>query len=351
MQAIHITEHGDPTVLKVVDLPRPEPGPGEVLLRVLGVSVNHLDLWLRRGIPGLDIPLPRIPGCDGAGEVVVRGEGVSDPDLEVGQSVMLEPGFRTGGPAAGAPGVDPHELDHLEEDYGIRGEHCDGFNAEYVVLPATHLLPLPAGVDVYAAAAAPLVFLTAWGLVHSRGQVRSGERVLVLAGSSGVGSAAIQVARAAGAEVLATAGSDEKAALARELGAIQVVDHYDPEWPKQIRQWTGGQGVDLVVEHVGSATWSGSMRCLARKGRLVTCGATTGAKVDLVLRHLFIKNLSVLGSTMGPRSALPQIIRNIAEGIFAPVVDRVLPLSEVAQAHRLLEDKAVLGKVVLVPGS
>ncbi|HIF41115.1 MAG TPA: alcohol dehydrogenase [Planctomycetes bacterium] len=351
MQAIHVAQHGDPSVLQVVDIPRPEPGPGEVLVRVLGVSINHLDLWVRRGMPGLDIPLPRIPGCDGAGEVVACGEGVDAPALEVGRSVLLEPGYRLGAPAAARPGVDPDELDHLEDDYGIRGEHCDGFDAEYAVLPATHMYPLPDGIDVQAVASAPLVFLTAWGLVHFRGQVKAGERVLVLAGSSGVGSAAIQVARAAGAEVMATAGSAEKAALATELGATKVVDHYDPQWPKQIHQWTGGKGADLVVEHVGAATWSGSMRCLARKGRLVTCGSTAGAKVEMVLRHLFIKNQSVLGSTMGPRSALPKIVQNIAEGIFSPVVDRVMPLSEVAQAHRLLEEKKVLGKIVLVPGS
>jgi len=351
MQAIHVAEHGDPSVLQVVDIPRPEPGPGEVLVRVLGVSINHLDLWVRRGMPGFDIPLPRIPGCDGAGEVVACGEGVGAPNLEIGQAVLLEPGFRMSVTAANAPGVDPDELDHLEDDYSIRGEHSDGFDAEYVVVPATNLLALPAGIDVQAVASAPLVFLTAWGLVHFRGQVKAGERVLVLAGSSGVGSAAIQVARAAGAEVMATAGSSEKSALATELGATIVVDHYDPEWPKQVQQWTGGKGVDLVVEHVGAATWSGSMRCLARKGRLVTCGATAGAKVDLVLRHLFIKNQSVLGSTMGPRSALPKIVQNIAEGIYSPVVDRVMPLSKVAEAHRLLEEKKVLGKIVLVPGS
>ncbi len=351
MQAIHIIEHGDPTVLRVVDVPRPEPGTGEVLVRVLGVSVNHLDLWVRRGMPGFEIPMPRIPGCDGVGEVVALGHGVDSSLIEPGQRVVLEPGFRAGGPASAAPGVDAQEQDHLEADYGIRGEHCDGFNAEYVVLPSTHVMPLPEQVDTHVAASAPLVFLTAWGLVHSRGQLKAGERVLVLAGSSGVGSAAIQVARASGAEVVATAGSEEKAALARELGAAHVVDHYDPDWPKQVHRWTSGEGVDLVVEHVGPATWSGSMRCLGRNGRLVTCGGTTGAKVGMLLPHLFIKNLSVLGSTMGPRSALPQIFQNIADGLYSPVVDRVLPLSQVATAHQLLEDKSVLGKVVLVPDS
>lgn len=343
MRAVHVTEHGGPEVLAIVDLPTPAPGPGEVLVRVLAVSVNHLDLWVRRGMPGMPIPLPRIPGCDGTGEVVALGQGVTG--LEPGQRVVLEPGYTE---------HDSPELragdDHLAPDYQIRGEHCDGFDRELVVLPARYCLPLPQGVDPVEAAAAPLVFLTAWGLLHSRAGLRSGETVLVLGGASGVGSAAIQLASVIGARVLSTAGSEAKRALASDLGAEHVFDHRDPAWHKGVLETTDGRGVDVVVEHIGPATWNASMRVLARNGRLVTCGATTGPKVELVLPHLFIKNLSVLGSTMGPRSSLPEIFDGMAQGVYRPVVDRVMPMSAVREAHQLLEDREVGGKIVLLPG-
>jgi len=341
LQAVHVTAHGDPSVLRLVEVADPTPGAGEVLVRVLGVSLNHLDLWVRRGMPGVSIPLPRIPGCDGVGEVVALGARVTG--LAVGQRVVLEPGYTL------SPPRDPQN-DHLASDYRIRGEHGDGFDAELVALPARYVFPLPEGVDPVAAAAVPLVFLTAWGLLHARARLRARETVLVVAGSSGVGSAAIQVARVAGARVLATAGSDDKRALCAELGAEEVFDHSDPEWPRQVRQAAGGDGVDVVVEHVGPATWDGSLRVLAPNGRLVTCGGTTGPKVSLLLPPLFIKNLSILGSTMGPRVSLPVIFEHVARGAFRPVVDRVLPMSAVREAHRLLEERLVRGKIVLVPG-
>lgn len=340
MQAVHVTAHGGPEVLEVVDLPAPTPGPGEVLVRVRGVSINHLDLWVRRGMPGMTIPLPRIPGCDGVGEVVELGAGVEGPP--VGTLVVLEPGYTHEPPA------DP-DNDHLAADYEIRGEHGDGFDVELAVLPAHYVFPLPDGVDPVAGAAVPLAFLTAWGMLHARAGVRAGETVLVIAGTSGVGSAAIQVARAAGARVLATAGSEAKRALCTDLGAERAFDHHDPDWPKQVKGAARG-GADVVVEHVGPATWEGSMRVLARNGRLVTCGATTGPKVSVLLPHLFIKNLSLLGSTMGPRRALPTIFEHVARGEFRPVLHRTMPMSAVREAHRALEDGEVLGKIVLVPG-
>lgn len=343
MQALRIHAHGGPEVLSVDRVPMPEPGPGQVLVRVLAASVNHLDLWVRRGLPGVEIPLPRILGCDGTGEVVALGAGVTG--LEVGQRVVIEPGTSSGDSAHDRAGND-----HLSDDYGIRGEHSDGVDCEYVAIEARFALPLPDGLDPVQAAAAPLVFLTAWGLVVTRGALAAGETALVLAGSSGVGSAAIQVARERGARVLSTAGTDEKRALARELGAEQVFDHHDPDWGQAVKRATEGRGVDLVVEHVGPATWDTSMRCLARNGRLVTCGATTGPKVSLLLPHLFIKNLSVLGSTMGPRSALPAILEHLAAGRYRTAVDEVLPLSEGRRAHERLEAGEVAGKLVLVPG-
>ena len=232
----------------------------------------------------------------------------------------------------------------------FRGEHCDGFMAQQVVLSQEYVRPLPRGVDPIEAAAAPLVFLTAYGMLHCKAQLQAGEKVLVIAGSSGVGSAAIQLARRAGARVFATAGSPAKRELCTELGAEFVVDHHDPEWAKAIRSASGSPGIDVVVEHVGPATWSQSMRCLAPGGRLVTCGGTTGPEVKILLPHLFIKNLSVLGSTMGPREALDEIFTGLASRELRPVVDRVLKMEEIQEAHRLLEGGEVVGKIVIQVG-
>jgi len=346
VQAARIHEHGGPEVIRVEDVPAPEPAAGEVAVRVLGVSVNHLDLWVRRGMPGFPVPFPRVLGCDGTGEVLALGEGVADTHgLEVGQRVVIEPGISSG--------KSPEDLagnDHLAPDYGIRGEHIDGIDCEVAVVEARYLLPLPDGVDPIQAAAVPLVFVTAWGALVCRANVQAGETVLILGGASGVGSAGIQVAKDRGARVIATAGSEAKRRLSRELGADEVVDHREKAWEREVRALTDGAGVDVVFEHVGPATWRASMACLARCGRLVTCGGTTGPKVEILLPHLFIKNLSVLGSTMGPRAAFPEIFAKVAAGTYRPVVDRVLPLSEIRGAHELLENREVVGKVVLVPG-
>lgn len=344
MQAVHIPAHGDPSVLRVVDLPVPEPGPGEVLVRMLAVSVNHLDLWSRRGMPGVKLPLPLIPGCDGTGEIAKLGAGVAGP--KVGTKVLVEPGYSSGTSA--------HDLagnDHLSDDYQIRGEHFDGLAREYVAIAARFVVPLPAGVDPIRTAAVPLVFVTAWGMLVTRAQARKGESVLVIAGTSGVGSAAIQIAKDLGCRVVATAGSEAKRSLCLELGADAAVDHSAPDWPGVARKASGGKGFDVVVEHVGPATWDGSMRVLARNGRLVTCGGTTGPSVSIALPHLFMKNQSVLGSTMGPRTAFPAILAKIAAGAYRPVVDRVMPMSQMRLAHELLESRQVHGKIVLVPGS
>jgi NADPH:quinone reductase-like Zn-dependent oxidoreductase len=342
MKAVQVPHHGDPSVLEIVDRPVPQPEEGEVLVKMIAVSLNHLDLWVRRGMPGVKLPLPMIPGCDGIGEVVQLGEGVTH--LRPGQKVLVEPGYSSGASA--------HDLagnDHLSDDYKIRGEHSDGLDCEYVAVQARFALPIPIGLDPVRAAAVPLVFLTAWGMVVTRARVQAGESILVLAGTSGVGSAAIQIARDRGARVYATAGTEAKMKLARNLGAEEVVDHSKPDWPNQIKRLTGGRGVDVVVEHVGPATWDGSLRVLARNGRLVTCGSTTGPTVQLALPHIFIKNQTILGSTMGPRSALPTILDHVARGVYHPVVDRVMPMTEVRKAHELLESRQVLGKIVLTP--
>jgi NADPH:quinone reductase-like Zn-dependent oxidoreductase len=344
MQVVQFSRHGGPEVLEVVERPRPSPGPGEVLVRTLAVSVNHLDLWARRGLPGLPVPLPFVPGSDGVGEVVECGPGVSA--LRSGQRVLILPGVSSGQSAHDRRGDD-----HLSDDYQVRGEHLDGVDSEYLALESRFFMKLPEGLDPIQAAAVPLVFVTAWGALVERAELRPGESCLILAGASGVGSAGIQIARDLGARVLATAGSEEKRAFARELGAHEVLDHHDPAWPKQVKALTGGRGADVVFEHVGPATWSGSMRSLARLGRLVTCGGTTGAEVCLTLPHMFMKNLSVLGSTMGPRRAFATILEKLSAGAYRPTVGLILPMSRVAEAHRRLEAGEVLGKIVMTPGS
>ncbi len=344
MHAARIHEHGDPEVIRIDDVPTPEPSPGEVLVKVLAASINHLDLWVRRGMPGFDIPFPRVLGSDGTAEVVSLGEGVDG--FEPGQKVVILPGVCSAESERDMPG-----REHLARDYGIRGEHCDGVDCEYAVLEARYLLPLPDGVDPVQAAAVPLVFLTAHTMLVLRADLQAGETVLVLGGASGVGSAAIQIAKDRGARVIATAGSEEKLALARELGADEAVDHRDEAWGKEIKRLSEGRGCDVVVEHVGPATWKASAGALASNGRLVTCGGTTGAVVQVVLPHLFVKNLSILGSSMGPRASFPEIFAKVAEGAYRPVVDRVLPLSDAREAHRRLEAREAVGKILLVPGA
>ncbi len=343
MQVVRLHAHGGPEVLRVEDLPEPKPGAGEVLVRVLAVSVNHLDLFVRAGMPGVKLPLPLIPGCDGTGEVVALGEGVLGP--AVGTRVVIEPGASSG--------KSSHDLagnDHLSDDYQIRGEHFDGLDRELVCLRARFVFPLPDKVDPVVGAAAGLVYLTAWGMVVTRARVSAGETVLVLGGTSGVGMASIQIAKDLGARVLTTASSEAKRRAALGLGADAVLDHSREGWEREIKGLTGGRGVDVVIEHIGPATWDSSMRSLARNGRLVTCGGTTGPKVSLTLPHVFMKNLSVLGSTMGPRTSLPLIYARIQSGAYRPSVDRVLPLSQIAAAHAALEARQVTGKIVLIPG-
>lgn len=340
MQQVRILEPGGVEALQLESVDVPRPAEGEVLVRVLAVSINHLDLWVRRGLPG--VPYPLIPGCDGTGEIVELGPGVTG--LSAGQKVLIEPGYSSG--------TSPDDLagnDHLSDDYVIRGEHFDGLDREYVSVEARFLRPLPEGLDPVTAAAAPLVFLTAWGMLISRAALRAGETVLILGGTSGVGSAGIQIAKSRGARVIATAGSESKRALCAELGADHVVDHHAEDWSKQVKRLTDGRGVDVVFEHVGPATWRGSVSALARNGRLVTCGGTTGPKVELLLPHLFIKNLSILGSTMGPRGAFDDILAGLADGTFRPVLDQTFPLADVRAAHERLERGEAHGKLVLIP--
>ena len=340
MKALRIHEHGDFDVLKVETLPDPEPGPGEILLRVKAAGINHLDTWVRRGVPGHQFPLPITPGSDGAGVVEALGAGVSG--FSVGERLAVAPGYSCGRCEACLSG-----RDHYCRRYGIYGESGDGTDCELFRLPVANALPIPDSLSFEEAAAIPLVFLTAWEMLVAKGGIRGGDTVLVHAAGSGVSTAAIQIARYFGARVIATASSDEKLAKAAELGAHETVNYSDPEWPKTIRALTAKRGCDLIVDHVGEATFAGSLRSLAAGGRILCCGASSGPAFSADLRPLFFKNLAIVGSTMGSRGTLPEILRLAGEGTFKAVVDRVYPLDRAGDAHRRVAERAQFGKIVL----
>jgi len=341
MRAFVIAEHGGLDQLRERDLPVPVPASGEVRVAMRAIGVNHLDTWVRRGVPGHQFPLPLIPGSDGAGVVDAVGAGVVG--IHAGDEVVLLPGVSCG---VCGPCLDGD--DNLCRTFAILGEGRDGTCAEFVVVPAANVAPKPKSLKFIQAACVPLVFQTADAMLR-KARLREGDVVLVHAAGSGVGSAAIQLAKMRGATVFATAGGAAKCQAGRDLGADLVIDHRTEDFVARVREQTGKRGVDVVFEHVGQATFAGSMRCLARGGRLVTCGATTGGKVELNLHQMFFKNLEVIGNTMGRKGDLRRLLRVFDQGRLHPVLDRVLPMSQVAEAHRLLEARQTFGKVVLEP--
>lgn len=340
MKAIVFHQHGDPSVLHYTDVPEPTLHHNEVLVKVHACALNHLDLWVRRGIPGIQIPLPHIPGSDIAGEVVKVGAEVSN--VHVGQKVLLAPGVTCGKCSQCIAGQDNRCARFTNLGYMI-----DGGCAEYVRCPEVNCMVYPENLDWVHAAAVPLVFVTAWHMLVNRAQLRPGDDVLVLAAGSGVGSAAIQIAKYFGARVIATAGNDEKLAKAKAIGADDVIHHGVMPIAREVRRLTHNRGVDVVVEHVGVATWAESVKSLAPSGRLVTCGATTGYDAKLDIRFLFSRQLSIIGSYMGTKEELRMVLRLVAMGKLHPVVDKVWPLSECATAHTYLEQGKQFGKVVL----
>jgi NADPH:quinone reductase-like Zn-dependent oxidoreductase len=340
MKAIAFSEHGAPEVLRYAEVRQPEIGADEVLVRVRACALNHLDLWVRRGMPGITIPMPRIPGSDIAGEVARVGEKVSG--VRPGERVLLSPGISCGHCVYCLRGDD-----NFCRQYTLFGYKVDGGYAEYVASPAMNVIPMPANLGFEEAAAIPLVFLTAWHMLMTRAQLKPDETVLVLGAGSGVGSAAIQIAKVAGARVIATAGSEAKLQKARELGADETFLHSIEHWSREVRRLTDGRGVDVVVEHVGDATWQESLASLAVGGRLVTCGATTGYEGRIDLRHLFSRHISILGSYMGSKAELYPVIDLVRRGRVRPVIDTVMPLAKAREAHERLEKREQFGKIVL----
>jgi NADPH:quinone reductase-like Zn-dependent oxidoreductase len=339
MKAAVIHQFGGPEVLSYQDVPEPKPRKDQILVRVIACAMNHLDLWVRKGIPG--VKLPHILGSDIAGEIVEVGEYVTG--FRAGQRVLLAP---------------MHFCNHCEHcvagrqnfcrEFTVLGNLVDGGNCELIAVPAVNVIPIPDSLGFNEAASVPLVFLTAYHMLTGRASVRPGHTVLVLGANSGVGIAAIQIAKLFQVTVIATAGDERKMERARELGADYVINHYAQKIGDEARKITNKEGVDIVIEHVGKATWAESMKALKLGGTLVTCGATTGYEAGIDLRFLFSRQQTVLGSYMGTMGELHEVLKHVFSGKLKPVVDRTLPLREVRAAHEYMENSQMFGKIVLV---
>ena len=344
MQAVQFDEHGDTDVLTYGEFADPEPARGEVVVDVKAAALNHLDIWTRRGMPMLDLEMPHIPGSDAAGVVTEVGEDVAR--FAEGDRVAVSAGVNCGHCEFCRNG-DPT----LCKEFHIIGEHVRGVHAEQAAVPADNLVPVPDGVDWETAAASPLVFQTAWRMLVDRGDLHPDDTVLVLGASGGVGHAAVQIADHVGATVYATASTDEKLEYAKELGAEEVINYEENDFSDEIRDLTEYRGVDMVVDHIGAATWQDSLASLAKGGRIVTCGATTGGQPETDLNRIFWNQLEVIGSTMGTPGQVDAVLEKVWSGDLEPRIRETLPMSEAARAHEMLENREGFGKVVVVPDS
>jgi NADPH:quinone reductase-like Zn-dependent oxidoreductase len=342
MQAVVVEQHGGREQLRLREVEKPVVPADSVLVRVRACAVNFLDVWARRGLPGVKIPLPLIPGNDIAG--VVESAGSLVDWLKPGDEVAVAPGVGCGHCQACHDGDD-----NLCRRYRVIGYGRNGGYAEYAAVPAANCIPKPAALSWPETAAIPLVFLTAWHMLVHRARVQPGEDVLVLAAGSGIGSAAIQVAKLHGARVLAAASTDAKLERARKLGADEIINYKEKDFSAEVRRLTDKKGVEIVFEHTGEETWEKSILSVAKNGRIVTCGNTSGHNGRTDLRHVFARQIQILGSYMGRRAEVSEVFRWVEKGKLKPVVHRVLPLAEAAEAHRILEDRETFGKVVLEP--
>lgn len=342
MRGYRIAQHGGPEVLGLADdLPLPAVAAGEVRVRVSACALNHLDLWVRNGVPGHRYPLPLVPGSEIAGTVDAVGPGVTA--IAPGMPTLVAPGVSCGVCPVCLAGEDP-----LCADYGILGETRDGGYAEWVTVPARNVLPMPAGLTFAQAAAVPLTFLTAWHMLVTRARLRPHETVLIHAAGSGVSTAAIQIARLWHAgRILVTAGSEAKLERALALGASDAIDYRSEDFAARVRELVGRGGVDVVVDHVGGEVFAKSLRVLGRGGRIVLCGATSGAEAAINLRAVFFKGLSILGSTMGGLGELRTLLGFVASGALVPVIDRIVPFADAGPAQDRLARREAFGKIVL----
>ncbi len=342
MKAVVINEHGSVDKLVYTDFEEPEISPSEVLVKVNACGINHLDIWVREGLPGITIPLPHILGCEITGEITGVGDAVKG--LSTSQHVLIAPGIN-----CGRCEYCLSSNDSLCHEFRIMGLQVDGGYAEYAKAPAENIIPISERLSFEEWAAVPLVFLTAWHMLKARAGLSIGETVLIHAAGSGIGSAAIQIAKLSGAEVITTVGNDEKLEKAKKLGADHVINYLRDDFVKEVNKFTDNKGVDVVFEHIGPETWEKSLLCLKRGGRIVTCGATSGPTVSFDLRFLFAKQLSISGCYMGSRKELMDVLRLIESGRLKPVVDSVFPLKDAAAAQTKMLDRKQFGKIVLVP--
>ncbi|MBZ5555064.1 MAG: zinc-binding dehydrogenase [Acidobacteriia bacterium] len=341
MRAIRIHKHGGADNIRIDDIPVPSLKPHEALLEVKSTSLNHLDLWVRNGMPGVQLPLPLILGSDASG--VVKEVGTSVKNVKVGDRVLVVPGYGCGACEECFSGRENYCL-----EYALYGEHGDGIQAENLAIDSRRLLPMPSNISFDEGAAIPLVYLTAWEMLVNKAGVQPWHTVLVWSASSGVGSAAVQIAKLYGARVVTTAGGPDKVAKAKQLlSPDAVIDYRAQDVVKEMRSITRGLGADIVVDHVGQATWEKSLRSLAKGGKLVFCGATSGPNVSFDLRYVFFKQQSILGSTMGNRGDLFKVLQLVEHGKLRGVVDRTFDVEAIREAHEYLESGKQFGKVIV----
>jgi len=340
MKAVRLHEFGGPEVLCYEDAPDPQLRKDQVLIRVKACAMNHLDIWVRKGLPG--VKLPHILGSDVAGEIVDVGEYVTG--FKAGQRVLLAPMHFCNRCAKCVAGQQ-----NQCREFTVLGNGVDGGNCELIAVPAVNVIPIPDSLDFNQAASVPLVFLTAWHMLVGRASIRLGQTVLVLGAGSGVGIAAIQIAKLFHGRVITTAGDEKKLEKARSLGADHGINHYQQKISQEVRKITDKEGVDIVVEHVGAATWDESMKSLKPGGTIVTCGATTGPNAAFDLRFVYSRQLTMLGSYMGTMGELYEVLGHVFAGRLKPVVDRAFPLKDARAAHEYMEASQMFGKVVLTP--
>ena len=340
MKAIRIHEHGNPNVLKYEDIPEPKCPPGKIKVSIKASSINHLDLWVRSGIPGFKTPLPMILGSDASGIIVDIGANLNN--YKIGDEVIIQPGIF----CKSCKYCNDNKENYCD-NYAVLGETCNGVQSEYVIVNPINIYPKPSNISFIEAASMPLTFMTSYEMVVKRAKLKSNETILIYGGSSGVGSAAIQIAKDIGANIIATAGNEVKEEFCYKMGANIVLNHNSNNYFNEIKKITKSCSIDVIFEHIGKNTWQNSLRLLGKGGRIVTCGATSGKKVEIDLTHLFIKQQSILGSTMSCINSFNEVLLKINNNVYNPVISKVFEAINVADSHRYIEDRKQMGKVVL----
>ena len=344
MKAVILREHGGLEVLQSEEIDLPEPGPGQVRVAIKAVALNHLDLWVRKGNPAFHLEYPHRLGAEMSGTIDKFGPECEKSNFQKGDPCVICPGLSCGLCPACLGG-----RDNLCPNYRLMGENAQGGYAEYTVIPISNLAPYPTGLSFPEAAASILTFMTSWQMLVSKAAIEPGQQILIHGAGSGVGVAAIQIAKLFRCDIIATAGSDEKLSKAKDLGAHHTINYREQDFVKEVKAITNKKGVDIVFEHIGGETFSKSVKVTRNGGRIVTCGATSGFKPEIDLRHIFFRQIEVLGSTMSSKGDFLTVLRHIARGEMKPIIHKVLPLEEAKEAHRILENREAFGKVVLTP--